>query len=494
MAGYEWRPIEDLPVGWEDLCANDLSSLSDIWIEEREKLQDSGALKQFNSRLKRQWAIETGIIESLYTIDRGITEILIEKGIEASLIPHGTTDRPVGEIIPIIKDQESVVEGLFDFVANKRQLSMSYVKDVHQALTAHQNTAEAVDSLGHRTQVPLIRGQWKQHPNNPTRADDSIHEYCPPEQVDSEMERLIDMHLHHNENDVAPELEASWLHHRFTQIHPFQDGNGRVARALASVVFIRAKWFPLVLVSSEHRNEYIEALEKADEGDLQFVVSLFARLQKDAFRRALSISDDVIGVKKSVQAAVESVAERLSMRKEEKEAERKKVFDLSTGLQQLAFDRLSSLKDDLQSQLHSISPETRLTVVHNDEQSKRWYWNQVVETARAFSYYADMPTYHAWVRLKIEEERKTHMVFSFHSLGTKFLGVMAVSAFIEHRAYEKDDKDDRESIVNVDGPHTICREIFEFSFNQELEALQERFERWLNEALVNGLDQLKRQL
>ena len=36
---------------------------------------------------------------------------------------------------------------------------------------------------------------------------------------------------------TAREIEATWLHHRFTQIHPFQDGNGRVARALASLVF-----------------------------------------------------------------------------------------------------------------------------------------------------------------------------------------------------------------------------------------------------------------
>ena len=86
------------------------------------------------------------------------------------------------------------------------------------------------------------------------------------------------------------------------------------------------------------------------------------------------------------------------------------------------------------------------------------------------------------------------MIFSFHSLGTRFLGIMAVSAFIEHRVLEKDERDYQESIVNIDGPHTICPEIFEFSFNQELEAVKERFEKWLNEALVNGLDQWKRQL
>ena len=55
---------------------------------------------------------------------------------------------------------------------------------------------------------------------------------------------------------VPVEVEAAWLHHRFTQIHPYQDGNGRVARALASLLFIKAGWFPVVVTrddSAVHR-------------------------------------------------------------------------------------------------------------------------------------------------------------------------------------------------------------------------------------------------
>ena len=46
------------------------------------------------------------------------------------------------------------------------------------------------------------------------------------------------MYTEHQGCGVPLEVEAAWLHHRFTQIHPFEDGNGRVARALASLVFI----------------------------------------------------------------------------------------------------------------------------------------------------------------------------------------------------------------------------------------------------------------
>ena len=186
---------------------------------------------------------ETGLIERLYTFDRGITQLLIEHGIQAHLIPHEHVANP-DVVVAMITDHEAAVDGLFDFVKGERSLSTSYIKELHALITRHQETVESIDSLGRQTTVPLRRGAYKVLPNNPRRLDGTIHEYCPPERVDSEMERLISMH--HQRSDVAPEVEAAWLHHRFTQIHPFQDGNGRVARSLATLLFIKAGWFPLL--------------------------------------------------------------------------------------------------------------------------------------------------------------------------------------------------------------------------------------------------------
>ncbi len=81
------------------------------------------------------------------------------------------------------------------------------------------------------------------------------------------MDRLIHWHEEHVQREIPPEVEAAWLHHRFTQIHPFQDGNGRVARAIASLIFIKANWFPLV-VRSDEKAKYLDELEKADFGNL----------------------------------------------------------------------------------------------------------------------------------------------------------------------------------------------------------------------------------
>lgn len=62
----------------------ELRALISVWQEKKDALEDNGAYKEFIKKLQREWAIETGIIERLYTWDRGVTEVLIEQGIESS--------------------------------------------------------------------------------------------------------------------------------------------------------------------------------------------------------------------------------------------------------------------------------------------------------------------------------------------------------------------------------------------------------------------------
>lgn len=284
---HRWKPIEDYE-SYADLATTELGALVQVWRQQLQRLGSQDSYRQFEVRLKREWAIETGLIERLYTLDSGITQLLIERGIQAALIPHERGSNP-DAIVAMIRDHEAAVDGVFDFVKRTRPLSTSYIKELHALMTRHQATVEGIDSLGRKTSVPLIRGAYKRLPNNPLRPDGTIHVYCPPEQVDSEMDRLIA--LHHQHDDASPEVEAAWLHHRFSQIHPFQDGNGRIARALATLVFIEAGWFPLV-VRDRERAQYIGALEMADDGELKPLVDYFAGLQKRAFVHALNLAEE----------------------------------------------------------------------------------------------------------------------------------------------------------------------------------------------------------
>jgi prophage maintenance system killer protein len=150
---------------------------------------------------------------------------------------------------------------------------------MHSALLRHVETHRVQNQFGEFFDARLEKGVYKTHSNNPMRPDGSIHEYCPPEQVASEMDRLVALYNEHAKRVIPPEIEAAWLHHAFTQIHPFADGNGRLGRMLASLVFIRAGSFPLV-VTRDHRTNYIDRLEKADRGGLSEFVKFVVRTQR----------------------------------------------------------------------------------------------------------------------------------------------------------------------------------------------------------------------
>jgi len=487
MNSYKWEPVEDLPDNWQEMASKDLQNLAEIWIEQSEKLKESESLKRFNDNLRRQWAIETGIIENLYSIDRGTTLLLIEKGIEASLIPHDATDKPKELVVSIIKDQEEALEGIFDFVIQRRNLSTSYIKELHQVFTQNQNQVTAVNSLGHKSNIQLLKGEWKKLPNNPTRPDGVLHEYCPPEHVSSEMDRLIEMYNRHISDNIPPEIEAAWLHHRFTQIHPFQDGNGRIARALASLVLIRAKWFPLV-IDRDIRGEYIESLEFADKKDLTRLIDLVVSLQKKAFIKALSISEDILKFKRTLTQVISSAGDRLKARFIERIKEKRRVLDFSNCLENIAFNTLSNLSDDLNEQLKPIADNYFAAVDRSDHTNDYWFKRQIIDIAKELDYYADTRSYRSWIRLKIREERQAEIVTAFHSIGIEFLGIIAASAFIIYRDINGDNE------VTVDGPYNICKNIFQFSYNENENEVKQRFDIWIKNVILFGIDEWRRQL
>ena len=145
-----------------------------------------------------------------------------------------------------------------------------------------------------RVEIDLLRGEFKRHPNNPRRQDGFVHEYCPPEQTRSEVERFLVLHEGHRELNLAPELEAAWLHHEFVRIHPFQDGNGRMSRMLMAIPYVKAGEFPPVILAQE-KPDYIDSLEAADAGRFLSLVDYFgvlaAQRSTAAANRAESILD-----------------------------------------------------------------------------------------------------------------------------------------------------------------------------------------------------------
>ena len=473
-----WIPIRDYTAAPETLAQSELRTLEGVWREQRERLEKLDAFQEFNERLKREWAIETGLIERLYVLDRGITQLLIERGIDASLIPHGAASDP-RTVASMIGDHEEAVEGIFAFVKGQRTLTTSYVKKIHALITRHQNTVEGTDQFGGTIHVDLIRGDYKKQPNNPLTPDGDVHRYCPPEHVASEMDRLIEMHQGHA--GVPPEVEAAWLHHRFAQIHPFQDGNGRVARALATLIFVKSGWFPPV-VRDRERGAYIDALEAADDGDLDPLVTYFAGLQKDEFVKALSIAG---GVLQSTRAedAIHAVRRKLQNRKDSLIEEWQTACATADGLREKAHQRLQQVSSALRQEMEGLFDDTTFFVdgARNGDPNSHYYRFQIIHTAKRLGYFAKTDVYRSWVRLVTRNDSQSELLISFHGIGHEFRGVLVCSACWFQRV--ETERGERE----IGGIEPIADRVFQINYKETLERTEERFLPWLEACIVRAI-------
>src|ERR1017187_3956927 len=291
MPDYIWRPIEPLTDVERRIDIAAMRPLYENWRASRKRIQQSSQaqLADFNQRLIRRLSVETGILERLYDLDRGTTEALVAHGFAEELVTRSNTNIEPALLIDLLRDQEAAIQLVIDCSGKTRELTKGLIHELHAILTKHQETTMAVDQLANRFEIALLKGKFKEQPNNPKRPDGAMHEYCPPIHVDSEIENLLKWMSEYANDD--PIIVAAWFHHRFTQIHPYQDGNGRVARALTTLILLRAELLPLVL-DRDLRVEYIGALEAADMGSLAELASIFARLERTAIPQALSVDAD----------------------------------------------------------------------------------------------------------------------------------------------------------------------------------------------------------
>ncbi len=288
-----WRPLVGMPAGAHGWAVLGYAELAAEWAAIRAALKDRHEPRAFLDKWLeergRAFAIETGQIEGLYTLKRGITEQLIAEGLSGVVGAHTVENVADRTIQGLLADQQMAYNMLLGDIASGRPLTQHMMKTWHQLLARHQETVAGLTLDGRRVQVPFQRkGMWKNRPNNPRRPDGVMHEYCPSEQVQDEMDRFCALHAEIEQQDYPTEVEAAWMHHRFVRTHPFQDGNGRVSRLLMAYAYLR-RGQPPPVIAAEARSDYIDALEIANTGDLKAFSNYLGRLALVSIGGAVNI-------------------------------------------------------------------------------------------------------------------------------------------------------------------------------------------------------------
>ena len=173
----------------------------------------------------------------------------------------------IAGLIPADRNVDGVVEMLLDATQNyKKTLSKKRLLDWHTALFP----------IGRSGAHNIIVGKWRNDKSGAMQVisgamgKEKVHFQAPDaKNIEHEMRQFI--HWFNTENQLEPVIKSAIAHFWFVTIHPFEDGNGRMARAIADMQLARAdgsnqRFYSMSAQIRLERNKYYEILEKTQKG------------------------------------------------------------------------------------------------------------------------------------------------------------------------------------------------------------------------------------
>lgn len=145
-------------------------------------------------------------------------------------------------------------------------------------------------------------GNWRQDEGGPMQVvsgamgKEKVH-YQAPDSTDVPNEMELFLNWINENNDIDSVIKTAIAHLWFVTIHPFDDGNGRIARAIADMLLARSdesslRFYSFSAQIMKERNDYYNILEKTQKGDLD--ITLWLEWFLNCMERAINSSEDVL--------------------------------------------------------------------------------------------------------------------------------------------------------------------------------------------------------
>jgi len=200
-------------------------------------------------QLRNLWTHTSTAIEG-NTLTLGETAFVLEEGLTISGKPLKDHEEVVGHARAIDLIYELVETGT---IFTEKQLFA-----LHKAV----QTQQIID-------VYKPVGAWKKEPNSTVAVLDGkqiVFDYAAPENIPELMKKWFDLFRNlpeKTESDKSRQILDAYikLHISFVRIHPFFDGNGRLARLIANIPVLKAG-YPPVIIPIEQRKKYIDVLSE----------------------------------------------------------------------------------------------------------------------------------------------------------------------------------------------------------------------------------------
>jgi len=235
-------------------------------------------------------AITTGALEGLYEANRGITFTIAK---ETTILSAEVADK-YEDMKKYFESQLKTYDMIIDFATNSTPINEAYLREIHKAVCEPQKSYNAYTfSDGKRLSIQkdLHHGQYKDQPNHVMTTDNTIHSYAPVHETKPEMDRFVRELNSIDFKNAHPINQASYAHYAIVSIHPFSDGNGRVARILSSIFTYKSYYVPF-LIFVEDKEDYYSTLSVADKHNYE----PFIKFTYDRVNQALKLVIEIFRV------------------------------------------------------------------------------------------------------------------------------------------------------------------------------------------------------
>ncbi|MGJ4789636.1 Fic family protein [Leptospira koniambonensis] len=187
-----------------------------------------------------------------------------------AFLMHGLTanGKPLKDHLDIKGHHEAIL-ALEDFIREDKVLSEFIIRSFHQLLLVEPYEMEALDENGEIVVRKFVPGEYKRLPNHVKTVTGEILYFTDPLKVRDEMQSLLAWYERETaEKRLHPLIFAATFHHLFIKIHPFDDGNGRLARILMNLILMKNGLLPVIIQAQDKAN-YLRALRQADGGEIE---------------------------------------------------------------------------------------------------------------------------------------------------------------------------------------------------------------------------------
>ncbi|MCD8302723.1 MAG: Fic family protein [Prevotellaceae bacterium] len=143
-------------------------------------------------------------------------------------------------------------------------LTQNFIRTLHKTILREDYTVYSNLPGEIQTSYVIHAGQYKTRPNSVITRYGDRFEYASPEETPGLMGDLVDWYnASEQKGRLSPVELAALFHYRYIRIHPFEDGNGRIARLMMNYILTRHD-YPMIVVRSRKKSEYLEALHQTD--------------------------------------------------------------------------------------------------------------------------------------------------------------------------------------------------------------------------------------